>query len=552
MTPRKRTRYSLIFVLVLYVLTACEVSKTGDQSAKSGGPQKNAVTATDSQALPVTPPPALPGTPSSAVPPHSNGATGPSPGAASITSPPIPDPRVPANKTAAGGGSSTEVTLANTPDTTRPTLSITSPAYGALLNRNPVTITGTVDDRTATVTVNQTPATITGGVFTTHVRLTEQGNNPLRATAIDRAGNRSTDSIMVTLDTLGPDISISAPLNGLVTKVPRVTMTGRISDAGELADALLNGAPLALDRGDFSVGVPLVERENVITVSARDVAGNERSRTITVNLDTTVPAVVVVPAEPAEPDGDDDDSGARSAEGGTLTGKVTFKGVPPAPKTFAFNKFPNPGFCSTIDSDGHGNRVVQEVTVGEDNALKDVVVYVEGVEGGTSFTFEGTKVTADGCRFLVQGGPSTFAGVVVKKKEIQIENMDADPNDPKAFTGVLHNPHAYEVAGASNTTIFNLPLPEKGQIVKKPVILRKKESIFKLECDQHNFMQAFFVPVENPYYAIVGDDGTFRIADIPPGTYEVSAWHPTLGKQEATVTIRANRHTTADFSFAAK
>ena len=551
MAPRHQSGYGLIVLLVLVLLTACEAAKTGEQSAQSDRPPTHAAPVTESLALPVTPPPALPGSSGSEVPPHSKEATGPAPDVASIKPPPIPDPRVLANKapTADDGGASAEATVAKVPDTTRPTVSIRSPAYGALLNRNPVTITGTVDDRTATVTVNQTPATITGGVFTTHVRLTEQGNNPLRATAIDRAGNRSTDSIMVTLDTIGPDISISAPLNGLVTKVPRVTVTGRISDAGELAETLLNGAPLALDRGDFSVGVPLGERENVITVSARDVAGNERSRTITVNLDTTVPAVVVVPAEPAEPD---DDSGARSAEGGTLTGKVTFKGVPPAPKTFAFNKFPNPGFCSTIDSDGHGNRVVQEVTVGEDNALKDVVVYIEGVQGGKPFNFEGTKVTADGCRFLVQGGPSTFAGVVVKKKEIQIENMDADPNDPKAFTGVLHNPHAYEVAGASSTTIFNLPLPEKGQIVKKPVILRKKESIFKLECDQHNFMQAFFVPVENPYYAIVGDDGRFRIADIPLGTYKVYTWHPTLGKQEATVTIRANRHTTADFSFAAK
>jgi hypothetical protein len=415
-----------------------------------------------------------------------------------------------------------------------------------------VTITGTVDDATAAVTVNDVRATITGGTFAAHIILPEQGSNRLAATALDRAGHRSTDSIMVTLDTIGPDISISAPLNGLVTRVPRIMVTGRISDAGELAEALLNGAPLALDRGEFSVGVPLVERENVITVSARDAAGNERSRTITVNLDTSVSAVVVVPAEPVEPDEDDDDFETRSAEGGTLTGKVTFKGVPPAPKTFALDKFPNPGFCSTTDSDGNGNRVVQEVKVGKDNALKDVVIYIEDVTSGKPFEFKGTKVNADGCRFLVQGGPSTFAGVVVKKKEIAIENIDADPNDPKAVTGVLHNPHAYEAAGANSSTIFNLPLAEKGQVIKKPVILRKKDSIFKLECDQHNFMQAFFVPVENPYYAIVGDDGTFTISDIPPGTYEVHAWHPTLGKQEATVTIRAKDHTTADFSFAAK
>ena len=243
---------------------------------------------------------------------------------------------------------------------------------------------------------------------------------------------------------------------------------------------------------------------------------------------------------------------APVADGGTLTGKVTFKGAVPAPKTFEFTKFPNAGFCEKTDSDGKGRRVVQEVKVGKDNALKDVVVYIEGIEKGKPFNFGGTDVKIDGCRFSVQGGPSTFAGVVVKKAEIRVENLDADPSDPKAATGVLHNPHSYEVAGTSNSTIFNLPLPEKGQVLKKPVTLRKKESIFKLECDQHNYMQAFFQPVTNPYYAIVGEDGTFSIDGIPPGTYEVYAWHPTLGKQEAKVTVAAKGQAKTDFAFAAK
>ncbi len=242
---------------------------------------------------------------------------------------------------------------------------------------------------------------------------------------------------------------------------------------------------------------------------------------------------------------------APVADGGTLIGKVTFKGAVPPPKTFVFDKFPNFKFCGQFDSDGKGNRVVQEVKV-KDGALQDVVVYIEGIEKGKPFTFDGTDVKAEGCKFQVQGGPSIFAGVVVKKKEIRILNQDADPNDPKAVTGVLHNPHSYEVAGASNTTIFNLPLPEKGQTVKKPVILRKKESIFKVECDQHNYMQVFFQPVDNPYYAIVGADGTFSIDGVPPGEYEIHAWHPTLGTQEAKVTIAAKGQAKADFAFAAK
>ena len=235
-------------------------------------------------------------------------------------------------------------------------------------------------------------------------------------------------------------------------------------------------------------------------------------------------------------------------DGGTVTGSILLKGGPPPAKQYDLAKFPNSGYCGKVDSDSAGHRLVQQVNVGKHNALKDVVVYLD-VDRGKPFEFNWTGVKADGCRFLAQG-PSTLAGVVVKKKEIRIENMDADPSDPKAATGVLHNPHGYEVFGSRNSTLFNLPLPEKGQVIRKPVMLRQKESVLKVECDQHNYMQVFFHPVDNPYYAVVSDDGTFQIDQIPPGEYEVHAWHPVLGKQEATVTVTAHGQAKVDFTFA--
>jgi len=50
-------------------------------------------------------------------------------------------------------------------------------------------------------------------------------------------------------------------------------------------------------------------------------------------------------------------------------------------------------------------------------------------------------------------------------------------------------------------------------------------------------MQSFFLPVSNPHYAVVKDDGTFEIKDIPAGKHNLIAWHPFAGKVEAVVDV---------------
>ena len=36
--------------------------------------------------------------------------------------------------------------------------------------------------------------------------------------------------------------------------------------------------------------------------------------------------------------------------------------------------------------------------------------------------------------------------------------------------------------------------------------------------------------VENPYYAFSDANGHFSIEEIPPGTYRLGAWHPSIKK----------------------
>jgi hypothetical protein len=219
-----------------------------------------------------------------------------------------------------------------------------------------------------------------------------------------------------------------------------------------------------------------------------------------------------------------------SFAGGTITGKVTYAGKEEQ-KEFSFAKFPNPKFCPKIPKkelvDGD-KRILKTIDV-NGGGLAGAVVAVADIEDKAWMDgYKGTEVVAEFCEF------QPYTGVVVKMKNFHVENHDNDPDDPKSVKGVLHNPHSFEVLGASSSTIFNIALAEKGSSLDKPAIMRKKNSMLRLQCDQHEFMQSFFLPVTNPHYAVAGKDGSFEIKDVPAGKHKVVVWHPFVDKGKPT------------------
>jgi hypothetical protein len=234
--------------------------------------------------------------------------------------------------------------------------------------------------------------------------------------------------------------------------------------------------------------------------------------------------------------------------GGTLSGKVRFSGSVPEPKIYKLKDFYNPQYCGSV-SDGKGNRVVHEVRIGENGGLQDAVVYIKNIRSGKPFSFSGADVKARNCEFLVQGGTSSLSGVVVRNRELRLTNEDADPNDISFMLGVKHNPQGSEVSGGRDRLIFKQILSNKGQVMTKKISLENEKSHMKLECDIHDFMKVYFLPVESPYYVLTQEDGSFHIQDVPPGKHTVMAWHPILGIIEQEVEIGPNRKASTDFLF---
>ena len=236
------------------------------------------------------------------------------------------------------------------------------------------------------------------------------------------------------------------------------------------------------------------------------------------------------------------------AGGGTVRGTVTLSGAVPDPKAYNLVIFPDPEYCGRI-SNGNGWRLLRDFLVNELGQVRNVVVLLEGVAEGKPFSLSVPRVEARDCRFL------PFTTVVRSGHGIEVVNMDP----------VMHDIQAYETSTAMGTRVlFNSPLSfnrrhhrgdlhathdhRPGESLVRQFQLSKKRRTFVMQCGFHAYMQSWAIAVDNPYYVLTDENGRFFLEDVPPGTYDLRAWHPGIKqvvKQQ--VTIEPGENLTVDF-----
>jgi hypothetical protein len=172
-----------------------------------------------------------------------------------------------------------------------PNLVITSPAALDLFGTNAITLTGTVDDAAATVTVNGVPATNTNGTFTAQGVTLREGTNLITATGINAGGGVGTASVSVVLDTTPPTVTIDSPSDRAVVTTPQIMVTGLVNDVvtgtvnAAQVSVTVNGVQASVGNRSFMANnVLLVPGQNVITAVAKDRAGNVNQSQVTITL----------------------------------------------------------------------------------------------------------------------------------------------------------------------------------------------------------------------------------------------------------------------------
>jgi hypothetical protein len=222
------------------------------------------------------------------------------------------------------------------------------------------------------------------------------------------------------------------------------------------------------------------------------------------------------------------------SNGGTVTGAVQFAGDIPDPQRFELRRYYDRVYCGAL-SDGSGYRLLREVSVGERQGLKDVVVTIEGVAKGKPFDFQETKLEANICQFV------PFVSVVRNEHPLSVVNLDS----------VAHDLQFYERDREHIFIMFHRPALTKAGTSDIVRFTGNRRGV-TMQCGMHPFMQGHGLAVDNPYYAITGTEGTFAIKDLPAGTYRIKAWHPVLGEREQEVTVADNGSASVGFTFDAR
>ena len=163
-----------------------------------------------------------------------------------------------------------------------------SPAGGAYLNTPVVTVSGTVGDAAARVSLNGIATPVSGKAFSAAVPLNE-GPNTVTAVAANSNGTTSTASLLITLDTTAPRVEIYSPATGGTTSQERVSVTGLVNDIvvgtvnPQQATVSVNGVTAeVLNRSFLAQDVPLALGANTLQAVAVDRAGNRATTTASI------------------------------------------------------------------------------------------------------------------------------------------------------------------------------------------------------------------------------------------------------------------------------
>ena len=183
---------------------------------------------------------------------------------------------------------------------------------------------------------------------------------------------------------------------------------------------------------------------------------------------------------------------------GKITGTVKWSGPLPHSPSFPITKD-----VSICDPDSQKTRDLERLIVGGQGGVANTIVFLKNIPSGKAMDLPKPRRFLDQrhCRY------EPHILLVPEATELHMKSSDA----------TLHTIH---MTGAAT---YNLPFPFTNQIVSR---VMPTAGVVNLQCNGgHLWMNAEMFVVPHPYFAVTDESGKFELTDVPPGEYEIVAWH---------------------------
>jgi Carboxypeptidase regulatory-like domain len=185
-------------------------------------------------------------------------------------------------------------------------------------------------------------------------------------------------------------------------------------------------------------------------------------------------------------------------DGGTITGTVKWSGAVPKMAPVPINKD-----VEVCDPQAQKKRDLERLIVNTNGGVANTVVFLKNITKGKAMDLPETRqaLNQKTCRY------EPHVLLVPDKGTVHLRSSDP----------ILHTVH---MSGASD---YNLPFPFANQTITRTM---NRQGLVDLRCNAgHVWMNAEMMVVSHPYYTVTDEDGNFRLTGVPPGEYQIEAWH---------------------------